>query len=292
MTGLLQEAKAKIEGGLRIKDAGEHSKQCTPNISLITVVFNGAATLEDTIRSVVGQTYGNVEYLIIDGGSTDSTLDVLRRYEGKIDYWASEKDVGIYDAMNKGIALSSGEIIGFINADDFYAKPEVLARVAEVFADPDIDACYGDLCYVRQADSSVVVRYWKSSEFSPTTFEKGWCPPHPTFFVRRAIYERCGKFDLSYKIAADVELMMRFLEKYRIRSRYIPEVLVEMRMGGTTNQSLSNILKQNREILRALAQHKLRSSMLRLFGSKMVSRGMQFFARPVRKCGSSCFNAK
>lgn len=263
-----------------MKNAGGRPALGGPRISLITVVFNGAATVEETIRSVIAQTYGNVEYLVIDGGSTDSTLDVIRKYENNIDYWVSEKDAGIYDAMNKGIALASGEIVGLINADDFLAAPDVLARVAKVFEDPEIDACYGDLCYVRQADRSVIVRYWESSEFRAPAFEKGWCPPHPTFYVRRKIYERFGVFDLSYKIASDIELMMRFLEIYKVRAKYIPEVLVEMRMGGTTNRSLSNILKQNREILRALAQHKLRSSMVRLLGSKIFSRGAQFFARP------------
>ena len=249
-------------------------------ISVITVVFNGAATLEHTICSVLEQTYRNVEFIIIDGGSTDGTLDILREYDDHIDYWVSEKDAGIYDAMNKGIALASGDIIGFINADDFYESSNVLANVAKVFANKRVDVSYGDLCYVKQFDTMKVVRYWKSSEFYPNSFEIGWCPPHPTFFVRREIYERYGMFDLTFKIAADVELMIRFLEVHRVCAIYIPVVLVKMRMGGTTNRSLSNILKQNKEILRALKSHGLGSSIVRLISNKFISRGLQFFVRP------------
>lgn len=251
-----------------------------PKFSIITVVFNNERTIPDTVKSVATQTYTDVEYLVIDGQSTDGTLARLKECGGAVTRLISEPDQGIYDAMNKGIALASGEIIGFINADDFYASSDVLAKVAAVFNDPNVDACYGDLCYVGRNDTSTVVRYWKSSTFHPGAFEVGWCPPHPTFFVRREIYERFGGFDLSYKIAADVELMMRFLEVHRVRAKYIPEVLVQMRMGGTTNRSLSNIVKQNNEILRALRQHGLRSSVLRLLASKVVSRGRQFFVRP------------
>jgi GT2 family glycosyltransferase len=271
----------KVEGGGRI--SGKMTKQSMPAlplVSIVTVVYNGAATLEHTIRSVIEQTYENVEYIVIDGGSSDATVDILRKYESSIDYWVSEKDAGIYDAMNKGISLASGEIVGLINADDFYASPDVLARVVSVLADPDLDACYGDLCYVKQYDTSSVVRYWQSSEFRPGAFESAWCPPHPTFFVRRKIYERSGVFDLTYKIAADMELMLRFLELCKVRAKYIPEVLVKMRIGGTTNRSLTNIIKQNAEILRALRQSGQRASMLRLTCSKVVSKGLQFFVRP------------
>ncbi|GEM_PF-106698 len=274
-------ARGRVEGGRRI--SGKTTKKPMPDqplISIVTVVYNGAATLEHTIRGVIEQTYGNVEYIVVDGGSTDATLDILRKYEGNIDYWVSEKDAGIYDAMNKGISLTSGEIIGLINADDFYASRDVLASVAAVLTDPDVDACYGDLCYVKQHDISTVVRYWQSSDFRPGAFEKAWCPPHPTFFVRRKIYERFGVFDLTYKIAADMELMLRFLEIHRVRAKYIPEVMVKMRVGGTTNRSWANIVKQNGEILRALRQRGQRASMLRLTCSKIISKGLQYFVRP------------
>lgn len=249
-------------------------------ISIITVCYNSAETIGDTLRSVREQTYGDIEHLVIDGGSNDNTLSVVKAEGSHVAKVVSERDSGIYDAMNKGIALATGAVIGFINADDLYASPAVLAEVAALFDDPNIDACYGDLCYVKQDDTCAVVRYWQSSDFRPCTFEAGWCPPHPTFFVRREIYERFGTFDLGYRIAADVELMMRFLEVHQVRAKYLPEVLVKMRMGGTTNRNLSNIVKQNIEILRALKQHGLRSSMARLIGSKFVSRGLQFLVRP------------
>jgi glycosyltransferase involved in cell wall biosynthesis len=249
-------------------------------ISIITVCHNSAKTIGDTLRSVRTQTCGDVEHIIVDGKSHDNTLGVVATEGAHVAKIVSEEDSGIYDAMNKGISMATGEIIGFINADDYYSSPDVLKYIAKAFADSNIDACYGDLCYVKQNDISTTVRYWKSSEFIQRSFEKGWCPPHPTFFARRGVYERCGKFDLSYKIAADVELMMRFMEVNKIRVKYLPNVLVKMRMGGTTNRNLTNVLKQNKEILRALKQHGLQSSIVRLIGSKLFSRGRQFFRRP------------
>lgn len=249
-------------------------------ISIVTVCYNSEKTIGHTLQSVRNQSYADVEHIVVDGASIDSTLNVVATDGLHVVKVVSEKDNGIYDAMNKGIALANGEIIGFINADDFYASSDALAKVAAIFNDPNVDACYGDLCYVKQVDTSALVRYWKSSEFHPGAFEFGWCPPHPTFFVRREVFQRFGGFDLSYKIAADMELMLRFLEVHKIRAKYIPEVLVKMRMGGTTNKSLSNILRQNKEILRALRAHGLRSSAWRLVGSKLFSRGLQFLAKP------------
>lgn len=192
----------------------------------------------------------------------------------------SEKDKGIYDAMNKGIALATGDIIGFINADDFYPSPDVLSKVAAAFEASGADCCYGDLCYVQQDDVSRIVRYWKSCVYKPGLFENGWCPPHPTFFVRRAVYQRLGGFNLDYKIAADVELMARFLAAGRITSHYIPEVLVHMRMGGTTNRNLGNIVKQNLEIRRGLLANGLQFSWPKFVWSKVLSRASQFVRRP------------
>lgn len=247
-----------------------------PKISVITVVFNNEDTIADTIESVAAQDYANLEYIVIDGLSKDRTLDRIKERKEIISKLISEKDAGIYDAMNKGIALATGDIIGFINGDDFYL-PGTLAKVAETFKDdPQLEACYGDLCYVKQDDPGTVVRHWRSSPFVPTAFEKGWAPPHPTFFVRRNVYERFGSFDLGYRIAADVELMMRFLEHHRIRVRYIPGVMVKMRMGGTTNRNLANIVNQNREILRALRSHGLNARLFQFISGKFLSRGLQF----------------
>ncbi|ONN67087.1 glycosyltransferase family 2 protein [Herbaspirillum sp. VT-16-41] len=253
-----------------------------PKFSIITVVFNNENTITDTIRSVAAQTYGEVEYIIVDGKSTDKTLQRITEHRSDITQLVSEPDKGIYDAMNKGIALANGDVIGFINADDMYAHHEVLQKVADAFEQNELDAVYGDLCYVSSEDTASIVRYWRSSPFRRGMFSFGWCPPHPTFFVKKAVYQRYGCFDLDYRIAADVELMMRFLEKYSISAKYIEGVMVKMRMGGTTNKNLANVLKQNREILNALRQHGLPSNLLLFAARKLVSRAKQFITRPAQ----------
>lgn len=251
-------------------------------ISIVTVCFNSAAHIADALRSVDRQTWSDIEHLVIDGASTDTTLSVVAAHPQPWRRVVSEPDHGIYDAMNKGIAASTGDIVGFINSDDFYASPTVLATVAAAFADPAVQACWGDLCYVRQDAPEQIVRYWRSSPFRAGLFARGWCPPHPTLFVRREVFARCGSFDLSYRIAADMELMARLIEVHRIRGKYIPEVLVHMRLGGTTNRSVRNIVQQNREIWRALTAHRLRPSVVSFVGRKLLSRGRQFLARPAR----------
>lgn len=250
-------------------------------ISIITVCYNSAAYIADCLRSVDAQAWPNIEHLIIDGGSSDGTLQVIKGHERSWRRVVSEPDNGIYDAMNKGIRLSSGDVIGFINADDFYASADVLHKVAEVFADSSLGACHGDLCYVDPDLTASIVRYWRSSEFRPGLFLRGWCPAHPTFYVRRNVYERLGAFDLQYKIAADVELMMRFMEVHRIETRYIPEVLVRMRIGGMSNRSWSNVLTQNLEILRALKRHGLEPALIPFLTGKLFSRSKQFFPHPI-----------
>jgi glycosyltransferase involved in cell wall biosynthesis len=249
-------------------------------ISIITVAYNSAATIADTLTSVASQSHRDIEHIVIDGASTDNTLDVVRAHGRHLTSLVSEHDQGIYDAMNKGLRLASGDVIGFINSDDLYASAVAIANVVKVFSDPTIDACYGDLCYVKRDDIQSVVRYWRSSDFEPGLFARGWCPPHPTLFVRRKVYEQFGGFDLRYKIAADTELMARLLEVHRIKVHYLPEVLVNMRMGGTTNRNWSNIVLQNREIWRALKVHDLRPSLVGFLTGKLWSRGRQFVTRP------------
>ena len=224
----------------------------------------------------------STEHIVIDGASKDDTLSILQAKRNQLAVFVSEPDSGIYDAMNKGINFAKGDIIAFLNSDDFYASNYVLSKAVDIFAaDSSLDACYADLIYTDQFDTSRDVRYWRSNDFSPGEFSIGWCPPHPTFFVRRSVYERFGSFDLSYRLAADVELMMRFLEVYKIRVRYVPEVWVKMRMGGITNKSVRNIWVQNDEILRALRSHGLPADPIRFFAHKLVSRSKQFFRRPV-----------
>jgi glycosyltransferase involved in cell wall biosynthesis len=250
------------------------------SISIITVCKNAERTIKETFASAYIQTHDSIQHIVVDGGSTDDTLKIIMGQTAPGLHLISEADTGIYDAMNKGLGLSSGEVIGFLNADDFYENKDVLTKVANVFADdPLIDACYADLVYVDKADTSRAIRYWKSSDFVTGAFAKGWCPPHPTFFVRRSVYERFGGFDRSYSLAADFELMLRFLEIHKIRVRYVPEVWVKMRTGGVTNNSIKNIVVQNQEILRALRNHGLPANPLRLFGHKLISRTKQFLRR-------------
>jgi glycosyltransferase involved in cell wall biosynthesis len=248
-------------------------------ISVITVVFNGADTIEDTINSVAGQTYSNVEHIVIDGLSTDNTMAIVNRHRNDISVVVSEADMGIYDAMNKGIVAATGDVVGTLNADDMYENDHVLERVAELFTDPELDACYANLVYVDRVNLKKVVRYWTSRPFEPGLFFKGWLPAHPTFFVRKAVYDQCGGFDLDYKIQSDFELTLRLLELHRIRSLYVPEIWVRMRMGGTTNNSILNIIKGNLEAYRACKKHQFNVSPL-FFVSKIAGRVPQFFRRP------------
>ncbi len=269
-------------GGLRTKGIEKNPASGNPFISVITVVFNGAATLEQTILSVLEQNYANVEHIVIDGGSTDATPDIIRRYEGSIDYWVSEKDAGVYDAMNKGLSLATGEVVGFLNADDTYSDSSVLGQIANAFQDKTLDACYADLVYVSQDDQRVI-RYWRSRDFRKGDFALGWCPAHPTFYARRSVIERLGYFDDTLKLAADAELMMRYLERWGIRSRYIPRVWVRMRLGGKTNRSLKNIIQQNREILIALARNNIPVSPLLFATNKIIDRIRQFVSGLARR---------
>lgn len=249
-------------------------------VSVITVSYNSMPTIGDAILSVASQSYRNREHIIIDGGSTDGTEAVIRRNAEKNSRLVIEPDDGIYDAMNKGIALSSGDVIGFLNADDVYANEHVIGRVAEVLSDPSLDSCYADLIYVDSNDLSRVVRYWKSCEYTDGLFGRGWCPPHPTFFVKKSIYESFGCFDLSYPIGNDVELMMRFLARHKISSSYIPELFVKMRTGGVSNRSFLNIIKQNIQILKAAKRNNVPVSPFIFLFSKIFSRAYQFNFKP------------
>lgn len=220
-------------------------------VSVITAVFNNKDTIGDTVRSVSNQVYKDVEHIIIDGGSTDETLEMIKRYADGVSRVISEPDRGVYDALNKGIRLSSGDIVGILNGDDVYAHNEVLKTVVDVFEKQNVDSCFGDLLYVDKQNINKVVRYWKSSHYKPGKFKYGWMPPHPTFFVKRQIYERFGQFNTNSRIAADYELMLRFLEKYRMSTYYIPDVLIKMRVGGISNRSLRNLFTKTSEDYKA-----------------------------------------
>jgi len=251
--------------------------------SIVTSSLNSAATVRDAIESVLAQDYPYIEYIVVDGASQDDTMQIVGEYGLKIARKISTPDKNVYDAMNTGIGLATGDVVGFINSDDFYASSSAISLVAAVFEETGSDAVYGDLCYVGQKDVSRVVRYWRSSRFSPGDFARGWCPPHPTFFVRRSVYEQLGGFDPEFPVAGDVELMMRFLEIHRISAEYLPTVLVKMRMGGQTNRSVRNIIHQNRRVMAALRKHGLEDSWPRFLGHKAWSRARQFITRPVAR---------
>ena len=247
-------------------------------ISVITVSYNCATTVADTVRSVASQTHPDTEHLVIDGLSTDDTVKVVEANRHPNLVLTSEQDAGIYDAMNKGLTRAIGEIIGFLNADDFFADAEVLARVAKAFdADSRIEACFGDLVYVTE-DNRKVVRYWKSQPYEIGCFARGWSPAHPTFYIRRSALNRLGQFDLNYGLASDTEFMMRYLEHGAVRSAYIPHVQVRMRVGGATNQSWQNIIRQNREILQAFKKNGVAYSLPTFVFHKLASRFWQRWA--------------
>ncbi len=227
-------------------------------VSIVTTTYNSQKTLEETIKSVLSQSYKDIEYIIIDGNSSDGTIEIVSKYRDRISKFISEPDNGIYDAMNKGLKLATGDVVGILNSDDVYCDNNVVAKVVDIFNQTDSDSVYGDLYYVKEDDLTNVVRYWKSSVFKKGSFKKGWHPAHPTFFVKKEIYEKYGYFDLSMEVSADFELMLRFLEKYNISAKYIPQVIVKMRMGGESNSSIKNIIKGNRSILKAFDKNHIK----------------------------------
>ena len=244
-------------------------------ITVITVSYNSATTIADTIRSVASQTYKNIEHLVIDGQSHDKTALVVQANHHPGLIFSSEPDSGIYDALNTGLARATGEVIGFLNSDDFYADDVVLEKIAAAFLDESVDACFADLVYVT-TDNSRVARYWKSKPFTKGDFAKGWCPAHPTFYIRKSALQRLGIFDLSFKLAADFEFIVRYLESGAIKSVYIPHVLVRMRLGGATNQSLRNVWNQNKEIIMALQKNEVSYSKIIFCTHKLINRISQY----------------
>ncbi|WP_218131645.1 glycosyltransferase family 2 protein [Nitrosomonas oligotropha] len=226
-----------------------------PVISIVTAVFNRADTIEQALHSVHTQTWRYIEHVVIDGGSTDGTVQILNGWREMISVLISEPDDGIYDALNKGFSRSTGDIIGLMHSDDFYANEQVLERVAKAFADPTVDAVYGDLDYVVKDEPSRIIRKWRSGIYKRSKLAWGWMPPHPTLYLRRRVIDEWGVFDTHFRIAADYDAILRYLALGKIRLAYIPEVLVKMRVGGESNRSLSRILLKSREDLYALKKN-------------------------------------
>ena len=225
-------------------------------ISIITVNYNDKIGLKKTIESVVKQTFVDYEFIIIDGGSTDGSREIIEEYADRISYWVSEPDKGIYNAMNKGIQMATGEVIGLINSDDLFCDNFAVEKVMNIFNyDHKLDSVYADLYYVSQTDTNKIVRRWVTG--NQKLFKNGWHPAHPTFYIKKGIYDKCGYFNLDFKLAADFEIMLRFLERFQITSYYLAEPIVKMRLGGETNKSLKNIYNQNIECIKAFSLNQI-----------------------------------
>lgn len=247
-------------------------------VSIVTVVYNGSSTISDCLKSVSSQTYP-CEHIIIDGGSTDNTLAVVGSFP-HVARVISEPDNGIYDAMNKGLALATGNIVGILNADDFYIDEHVIEKVAAAFNELSIDALFADLVFVKPNNLNQVVRYYSGAGFTLNMFAYGWMPPHPTFFARKECYKKYGFFKTDYEIAADFEMLARLLVKQGVNYHYLPEVIVKMRTGGISTRSLRSNWILNREILRACTENGISTNGWKVY-SKYFRKVMQLVARPL-----------
>ncbi|WP_370390824.1 glycosyltransferase family 2 protein [uncultured Winogradskyella sp.] len=250
-------------------------------VSIITATYNSAATIQDCMTSVLSQSYTNVEYLIMDGASTDATLarveELKETYPDVCIKIYSEPDKGIYDALNKGISRATGDIIGFVHSDDLLASPKVVQQVVAMLTTQGCDGVYGDLKYVTQQDTDQVVRFWKSRPFHPKLLKTGWMPPHPTVFLKASVYEELGLFDTRYTIAADYDFLLRLFTTPHISMHYIPETITLMRLGGASNRSLKNIINKMTEDYKAITTHRVGG-----FGTlflKTASKFSQFWKR-------------
>tara|TARA_B100000902_G_scaffold392929_1_gene446221 strand:+ start:70568 stop:71320 length:753 start_codon:yes stop_codon:yes gene_type:complete len=248
-------------------------------ISIITVSFNSEGTIRQTIDSVFSQDYNDIEYIIIDGSSTDETCSIINTYEKKISYFISEKDDGIYDAMNKGIRAATGDVIGILNSDDFYADKHVISDVVKKFKSEKTDSLYADLIYVDTENTDKVKRYWKSNNFSRNKIKKGWTLPHPTFFVKKSVYDMYGLYSIRLKSSADYEMILRLLYKNCVSVYYFPKILVKMRAGGFSNNNLYSRIRGNREDVLAWNLNNLNIPFLLRY-RKPLSKLNQFFKKP------------
>lgn len=246
-------------------------------ISIITVTFNSAATLEQSLRSVAQQSYSSVEHIVIDGGSKDGTPAIVAAHGSHVACFVSEPDKGIYDAMNKGVARATGDIIGFLNADDYYADKEVLYRVAQAFEDPTVDACLGDVAFFRSDAPDHIVRRYRSAQFQPNKIAWGWMPAHPALFVRRRLFDEYGPFKIDYRIAGDFEWVARVFRpaKSSVRWLHIPEVLVKMQTGGVSTRGWRSTLLLNQEVMRACRENQISTNWLMLL-SKYPAKVLEY----------------
>lgn len=250
-------------------------------ISIITATYNSLETLPSALKSIVEQNYCNIEWIVIDGGSTDGTLEIIYKYQLDNPDFSfkiiSEKDAGIYDALNKGIFNASGDIIGFLHSDDMLASSNILTKIVSKFLNEKIDGVYGDLHYVNKYDTSRVVRLWKSRDFNPELLRKGWMPAHPTLYLKKEVYDKHGSFNLKYKIAADYDFMVRVLKDPSLTYGFLPYVITKMRVGGISNGGLKNIILKSKEDYEVLLSNKI-GGVFALF-KKNISKLSQFIIR-------------
>lgn len=240
-------------------------------VSIITVTYNSEEYIKDCIRSVLLQTYPNVEYIIIDGSSTDNTLKIINdeNINGKIKV-VSESDNGIYDAMNKGIKLATGDIIGILNSDDFFSEERIIEKVVDIFNNEDIDVLYGDVQFVDPQETTKIIRYYSSKRFSPKMFKYGFMPAHPTFYAKKNLFTEFGYYKTDYKIAADFELLIRFLHNTQIKYFYIELPLVSMRTGGKSNASITSKFILNKETLRACKENNISTNIIKIYSKYLI----------------------
>ena len=255
-------------------------------ISIITTSYNSAGTLRDTMESVLRQGYTDYEYIVVDGASKDGTVDIIREYEPRFEgrmRWVSEPDHGIYDAMNKGVAMATGDVVGLLNSDDFYTSDDILSTVAREFATPEApDAVYGDVHYVDEKDITKVVRYYSSRNFTRKHMRMGYMPAHPSFYVRRECYEKYGSFDISFRVAADFENLLRLIYINKIRIHYIEKDFVAMRMGGASSSGLSSYLRIVADHFAAFQKNGLRPRYV-LYFLRYVRKVMEFSGKNRKK---------
>ncbi len=242
-------------------------------ISIITITYNSESTIRDTIESVLSQSHCNMEYIIVDGNSKDKTMEIVNSYSDRIDTIISEPDKGLYDALNKGIENATGEVVGFMHSDDVFASKNIVKTILEVFETYDVDSFYGDLVYVDKNDINNVIRLWRAGKFTVKKMLHGWMPPHPTFYVKREVYK---KFDLSFRIAADYENMLRLLVVNKISTFYVPMLIVKMRLGGESNRSFGNIVKKSKEDIKAIKKNGLLAKSFFAIINKNLSKFKQY----------------
>lgn len=247
-------------------------------VSLISVTFNSAKTFEDTVKSIISQDYQNIEYIVVDGDSTDGTKDIINKNSYAISSWISEPDNGLYDAMNKGLKMATGDVVGIVNSDDFYHRSDSISKIVEAFKSSGKDCVYADVEFVDPSNLDKTVRYYSSKRFAVSKFKKGFMPAHPTFFTYRRNFEKYGYYKTDYKISADFELLVRFLYKYKLSSYYLPIPLMKMRTGGVSTKSWKSNIIINQEDLRACKENGLKTNYFWLY-SRYFKKLLEFFPK-------------